>query len=1237
MNKYIIILFLLLLALVSLGQEYNLIVDEKLTGNADFKAQGRITLKSGFNSNGYDFTAETGIEVTFEEKDFTAAVPTTGTNYIITTVLRKPLDEDALETELGGSGTLAKRKDIVETVQYFDGLGRALQTVAVNSSPMGNDIITPFVYDEVGRQHKQYLPFTEKGTTTANNGALISDLFSADGSENTITEYYQNMDLNSSSITNSAYMFSETVFDGSPLNRVMKQGAPGADWQPDGSDILRTASDHVVSFEYATNPGNSLSIWKVDSEGKLIRSGKYAAGTLYCTVTADENNTAGSDEEHMVWEYKDFEGKVILKQSKINKGSYYENVKTYYVYDDFGLLRYVLPPASKSSYADLTETDKVDITTSWVSELCYYYEYDAKKRMTLKKLPGAEPVYMFYDNRDRLVLTQDGNQRRNNYYNYTKYDHLNRPCLTGQVKITLNSGKTISDLRTQANNYIKFQAGTVNTSTDYSEKIGDLSGINVSYYKVYTKTYYDSYSYPGCHAFLLPTGAVEKLGYTPAKETRVKGMVTGMKNRVSSEDAEIITMYYDEYGREIWRKRSLDYGMGTAGELVISKYLFSGELEQTYQKVSFNENETLVSKYMEYDHRGRLLEVSMEVNGTTHKLASYTYDEMGQVNAKTYGSGLENTQFQYNARGWLTTMNNARLKLNKSLYSQILAYDYNGNINTMQWQVPLQGSGLLRETFKYTFNYDVLNRLRSANYYTGKAVGEILGLPNNFYINAWDESNDFRLENISYDVNGNITSLIRQGINATGTMDDLAYSYSGNQLIKVVDSGDKTTGFIDNSTSSADYQYDNNGNMVYDANKDLHFSYNNLNLLSAAKKDNGEGLLLESVNYKYTATGEKIGKENYSMMGQSATYRYYFSNFEYNTDKELEYIHTEEGRFRLENGNYIHDFYLKDHLGNTRVVFTDDATNAGTPEVLQVNNYYPFGMRWGQGATFENGAKGNNQYLYNGKELQEDMGLDWYDYGARMYDAALGRFHTVDPLAEQGFRLSPYNYTNNNPIRYIDPDGQWFWEKKNVRAARKYRRKHGGTFKKWKGKNGKRYASVDGPNGSGVTSKVFAPTSNKKNTANTTNKRGFIIWGNAKSNSRSVAPYSTKDPIGTITLDEIQNIFNPFMSPKPKTFKPKTSPSGSEANDRALKELGGNLDTFVPETASPNTSDVEINSETGNNTNSRGEDTTISISVKKSGPFNKYRYLDQKDTTVKKSDWRKVRKMDQQRVLDFQK
>jgi len=102
----------------------------------------------------------------------------------------------------------------------------------------------------------------------------------------------------------------------------------------------------------------------------------------------------------------------------------------------------------------------------------------------------------------------------------------------------------------------------------------------------------------------------------------------------------------------------------------------------------------------------------------------------------------------------------------------------------------------------------------------------------------------------------------------------------------------------------------------------------------------------------------------------------------------------------------------------------DQYAAPGLPQVMEYQHYYPFGMQL-EALGYTSGNDLKNNYLYNGKELQEDYGLNWYDYGARMYDPVIGRWTTMDPLAEKGRRWSPYNYALNNPIRFIDPDGMF--------------------------------------------------------------------------------------------------------------------------------------------------------------------------------------------------------------------
>ncbi|GEM_PF-2333181 len=207
----------------------------------------------------------------------------------------------------------------------------------------------------------------------------------------------------------------------------------------------------------------------------------------------------------------------------------------------------------------------------------------------------------------------------------------------------------------------------------------------------------------------------------------------------------------------------------------------------------------------------------------------------------------------------------------------------------------------------------------------------------------------------------------------------------------VVDNGDNT---LDFRQGSGNYIYNANGNMIVDPNKGLSdIKYNNLNLPYSITKG------AKKINYIYDVTGRKLANK---LSGKT---KYYLGNFVY-TDDKLEYMICSEGLLNINGSTTNYEFHLKDHLGNTRVAVNE------INDITQESNYYPFGL------TFAQSGSSTNKYLYNGKEKQEET--EWLDYGARMYDKELGRFFSLDPLAEKFSHQSTYVYADNSPIRFID-------------------------------------------------------------------------------------------------------------------------------------------------------------------------------------------------------------------------
>lgn len=262
-----------------------------------------------------------------------------------------------------------------------------------------------------------------------------------------------------------------------------------------------------------------------------------------------------------------------------------------------------------------------------------------------------------------------------------------------------------------------------------------------------------------------------------------------------------------------------------------------------------------------------------------------------------------------------------------------------------------------------------------------------------------------------YDKHGNITGLKRYGQtgqSSYGVIDNLSLTYTGNQLKKVTDSATSTAytngfEFKDGDNQEIEYAYDTNGNLTKDLNKNISdIQYNYLNLPHCIKfKDGSE------TSYLYSADGTKL-QATHIIAGNTTTTDYcgkvIYENGSW--DKLL----TEQGYFSLSDKKF--HYYLQDYQGNNRVVARLDGT------VEEVNHYYPFG------GTFAN-TSSIQPFKYNGKELDTNKGLNWYNYGARQYDPVLRRWHTMDLMAEKYYNISPYVYCLNNPILFVDPNGMW--------------------------------------------------------------------------------------------------------------------------------------------------------------------------------------------------------------------
>lgn len=791
--------------------------------------------------------------------------------------------------------------DTITTVQYYDGLGRPTLNATNSMGKNGYYVYTLQQYDYGDRISEQSIR-AYGGTTPV-----------------------YTTDLN--------WMYSDThhstTYTYDALDRVTIEKGPGDLWH-NNNRFKRAA--------YLLNQASEVKLYSVSGNtvSHSSQNPYYGQGKLTVEQFTDENN-------HVSKVYKDMQGRTVMER-RIDGSVNYD---TYYVYDYLGNLRYVLPPKACDSMTNGSWT----ISSTAVKQYGYYYEYDTRGRCTKKQLPGCDYMTMTYDTDDRLITSQDGNQRnaQTPTTTYYEYDALGRQTVMG----------------------IKYPSGS---------KIPLL------------ETFYDDYTF-------LTTAESSKVGFDSnngyeSTYASAKGLQTGSRvhHLGNPSTSEVTTMYYNAYG-EMIQQRSTNHLSGNDDYFIQYNHFTGKELYRKHiHSATGQTTHTEVYTY-EYDTADQLHYIKHKLdNNSQVTLSTLTYDYIGRVASK--GASVSTQTYSYNIRDWVK-------EIEHSLFKEYISYNetsddhvtptnksYNGNIDAIAWRA---GSDTADRV--YQFNYNALDWLTTATY---SGTGS--------YSTSY-----------SYDKMGNLQTLTRYGKQDGGTyglIDNMTYYYTGNQPYQINDTATDPTysgafNFNDPINQSGEYTYDKNGNMTKDLNKNISsIGYNLLNLPTNISYSSGK-----SAAYVYDATGRKLRTSYKASASATAVPTDYCGNMIYENNV-LKQILIDGGYITLSGTAPYYHYYLKDHLGNNRVVVSP----AGTAE--QINHYYPFGGLFGE-------STGNTvqRFRFNGKEFDRTHGIDWYDYGARHMTPDAGRFTTIDPMAEKYYNISPYVYCLNNPMIFIDVKG----------------------------------------------------------------------------------------------------------------------------------------------------------------------------------------------------------------------
>lgn len=921
------------------------------------------------------------------------------------------------------------------TVQYLDGFNRTIQK---QNQHLNNSIISfASIINSFGSIVKNIKPY-EKDFLTLNRHKFDNDFI--DHSD----FYYSNLGPYNFHSNTDGYPFIENVYN-DPIQRVSMTTYPGLEWR----------NNHNSKFSYLRNENNfqDYKEYELNKEvyydeyynqnginySSLNLTYKDKFGNKVCTEVAPGNDGTSLGYSLLTsYEYDILNNltKVTDPEGKINTYTYNtlnQQIRkqnpdagvTLNLFDKNGNLRFVqdenhsgningvnvhnysggivksvsgsftmnIPgtlEANANLLGNLSSTLEIKIIASGSNTtLLTCYAYGAYHNNETKTIFLPKGIYNYQITSNGLSNVRYSISCSDGYdYVFHKYDNFNR-------QIELGEGYRSSSISTftQTNAYdISYPSGTTRLSQTF---------------------FYDS-----------PSTDALAVG-----QRNLKGNVSYANSYRLGVLEHTIFYSYDDYGRVEWLVNKWNTGFNT-------KIKYSYDEQNHIVKKEYLQGTNNIYSFFEYDQPGRLSKVYTDTNpnGTTKvQEAKYTYYANSLVKRVQLGNA-QGMDYVYNQRDWISMINHQNLNgidpntgqpqdpgrdgfdsgLPQDRFGMVIGYNYkehignvpsltpqfNGNISWMMYNmynVPFNGTSLVG----YTFSYDQANRMTDANF--------------GYFTTSWLTTYAFNVKNIAYDKSGNITALKTYFSTPSGVlMDDFTYNYTANtnKLSYVTDAASSSVSTTDIDNQSVNnYLYDNNGNFKQDLQNSVGFVINDIfNKPIQIYKTDGT-----IINYVYDSNGNRV-------LNTSAN-KYYVNNSlglnEAIVDKSNDNIITHNifgndmiGQIDRVNTTLTRYYYLKDHLGSIKMRVTSNGAVDGW------DDYYPFGSIM-NGRSYTSGL--NVKYKFTCKERDEETKYDYF--GARFYESRLGRWLSIDPLADKYPGWSSFCYVQNNPLGLVDING----------------------------------------------------------------------------------------------------------------------------------------------------------------------------------------------------------------------